>query len=207
MDRAEFEKALAKQGKNLESYKTDIKSEILKSRLANQIFQSGVGVSSDDIELYLKQHPELGHGGSKIKLSQIFVSTDKRSQDEGQKIVESVLMKIKDGEKFSELAKELSDSPDAAEGGSLGTVVQEELNSSIFDAISSLKDGEVSTVVSGPDGFRIFRVDERLDQKEEDSEEARSQARKALQQQKLQTKMQDYFTIELYKLHSVDKKI
>jgi parvulin-like peptidyl-prolyl isomerase len=81
------------------------------------------------------------------------------------------------------------------------------LNSSIFDAISSLKAGQVSPVVSGPDGLRVFKLGERLDQKDEDVQAARDEARKALQQQKLQSKMQDYFTTELYKLHSVDKKI
>ena len=57
-------------------------------------------------------------------------------------------------------------------------------------------------------GFHVFLVEKRyVENADEEEEEIRTEVRKILANQKMQSKMQTYFSTELFKLHSVDKKI
>lgn len=202
-----FERALSAQGKRLDEYEAQVRLEILKSRLVGQLVQSGFGVTAQEVQDYLREHPELSKSGSKVKLSQIFVSFARYSQAEAEERVGQVQEKFKLGQEFGKLALEFSDSPDAREGGSLGVVAQEDLSPLVFDAVFPLKDGDLSTVVRGSDGLRIFLLEKRFVEEQEHEDALLEEVKKTLSQQKLESKVQDFFSSELLKHHVIDKKI
>ena len=111
--------------------------------------------------------------------------------------------------KFAELAKKYSEAPEAAEGGLLGEVSESELNPSIFQAVSVLSQDQYSAVTESESGYQIFYVEQRLksDPDTNQQKERELEARRVLENQKLQERMQNYFTVEILKNHSVDKKI
>jgi parvulin-like peptidyl-prolyl isomerase len=106
------------------------------------------------------------------------------------------------------VAGAISEGPERSDGGLIGVVAEKDLSPEIFDAVFSLKGGEVSAITRTAQGFHLFWVDERFN--EADSEENSrllDDVRKTIQEQKTRLKVESYFTTELYKAHSVDRKI
>ena len=211
MDRASFEAALKKEGKTITGYKEQIKTEILKTKIASGFMQSGVAVSEDEIDEHIKELPALNKSGAKVKLSQIFISTADRSEEAARREIEKAQTELEEGSSFSTVAKSMSEGVEASEGGSLGVIPEEDLGMTIFDALFGLEEGEVTSIVTSENGLHLFKLEERFVQSEDDEEEVndslRGEIREQLKRRKLEERMQEFFTLELQKLHAVDKKI
>lgn len=209
LSREGFEQALKQEGRDITEYKSFVKIDILKSRLSNSLMQSGVGITNEEIETYISEHPELSSSGAKVKVAHIVISDSAHGEDGSAKLAQEIHEKLSDGASFAEMARTHSDSPDAAEGGLLGIIAHKDLSSDIFEAISSLDEGEVSKPVKTAQGYQIFTVLEQFEAEDEDGEKEKlkEEVRKILQREKLAQKMNSFFTAELMKTHSVDRKI
>ncbi|RIL09037.1 MAG: hypothetical protein DCC75_07480 [Proteobacteria bacterium] len=207
MSRDNFEQALKEQNRSLDDYKQRVRIDILRSRLAGQVTQSGTGVSEEEIRNYLTEHPEFSKSGSKLKLSQIFVSLEGRSEEDAAARIKEIQAKLEDGEDFSDLAKEYSDAPDAQEGGSLGILAEEDISRALFDSIYGLDEEEVSAPIESPAGIRLVRLDKRYVEDSEQGPAVVEEVRRILQKQKADIRLRSFFTAEIYKNHPVDKKI
>ncbi len=75
-------------------------------------------------------------------------------------IVDELVSKAKAGEDFSELAKQHSDAPDKASGGSMGWVKQSPGLPDYKKPIFDLEVGEVSEAVEGPNAYYIYKVED-----------------------------------------------
>jgi len=74
---------------------------------------------------------------------------------------EQVLKRIRDGESFAELAKEVSEDPGSADmGGDLGFISQGVMEPDFEKVAFALKEGEVSEPVLTSFGFHLIEVDE-----------------------------------------------
>ena len=207
LSREEFEEALRLEGQSLEKFRSMVRMEATRAKLAQSIMRAGVPISEDEVDRIIADHPAFSRTGSSIRLSQIFIPADE-SDVEVREQLEEVRALVLAGENFAELAKQYSYAPEAAYGGSLGVMAEQDLSPEIFRAVMGLQPGETSEIVSTGAGFHIFRVEERLSRDStEDRERIRQEARDLLRQQKLEQRLQTYFTVELYKEHSVQKFI
>lgn len=78
-----------------------------------------------------------------------------------RKRAEAVLKRLKAGEDFGKVARQVSISPEAARGGDLGFFERGVMPEAIDREVSSLPVGKLSQVVQSPYGFHIFKVLER----------------------------------------------
>ena len=69
-----------------------------------------------------------------------------------------VLQRLKNGEDFAALAKELSIDPTASDGGSMGRVDPAALRPELRDAVKRLSVGEISPVVHTNSGYAILKM-------------------------------------------------
>lgn len=213
LNREGFEAALVAEGKSIEEYKQVLKIDILKSKLTSNYVRGAVTASEEEIDDYIESNPQLARGGSKIKLSQIMVSMENKTEEEAIGKLKKALSEIHSGMSFSQAAVKYSESPDSSEGGSLGIMAETDLSEVIRGAVKALSPGEMSGVVQSPAGLHIFRLDERLNDKPSDEEDAKSpgslreEVRKIIVAQKTQQKMSAYFTDEVLKMHTIEKKI
>lgn len=74
---------------------------------------------------------------------------------------EAILARIRGGEDFAAVAKQVSEDTAAGEGGDLGVLHRGDLDAEVEDVAFKLAPGETSDVIRGPAGFQILRVDER----------------------------------------------
>jgi peptidyl-prolyl cis-trans isomerase SurA len=202
-----LEQALIGQNKTMADYREEVRIDILRARLTSQLAQSGFGVTRQEVEKYIKEHPEFSKSGSKSKLRQIFVSFQGKTPEEAKVKIDLALQELNKGTQFSSVASQYSEGPEAAEGGSLGVVAEGDLSPAVFDAVFSTKPGEISPVVEGPDGLKVFYVEKRFVEQGEQPQELYDEVKKSMERAKLEEKVQEFFASGLQKNHSVDKKI
>ncbi len=207
LSREEFEKALKAQGQSIDTYREQIEIEILRTKIASTMLKGGIAVTDQEIETYIEEHPEITGTGTRVKLRQILVSTENRSEKEARKIISVLQEKLSSGEPFPEVARRYSESPDRNEGGLLGILAEDDLSSAITDAIDKIEPGQISEAVATPVGFHLFFLEERFGRDGGGEETLEAEVRKILENQKLQAKMQSYFMQEIYSEHAVEKKL
>ena len=212
LSRPEFEAVLAKEGKSIAWYKRQIRTDILRTKLASTIVRGGISVSDGEIDEYLSNHPSFKSEGATVKLRVITISAEGRSSEDMAARVKSVQDALESGTSFAEVATKMSDSSNSSDGGLLGVVAEKDLSGDIFDAVMSLETGKHSAPVVSDTTTQIFFVEQRFGSQdgEHDEEETkaamREEARATIQKQKSEQKLAAYFSTELLKAHSVDKK-
>lgn len=203
-----FKTALTEEKRDFNEYRRQVKIDILRSRISGAVMQSGVAVTESEVKRFIAEHPEFARAGAKLKLRQIALSPGKRSDEEAIRILDEVKGRIEGGEDFRAVAATVSDGPEKNDGGLIGVVAEKDLSPEIFDAVFALKSGEVSAVTKTAQGYHLFWVDERFaDEDEAENVRLLDDVRKTLQEEKAKQKLETFFTTELYKTHSVDKKI
>jgi peptidyl-prolyl cis-trans isomerase SurA len=202
LSRDGFEKALAAEGRSLSDYKDQIGTEILKSRLIANLIKNSITVSEEEVDRFIEERPELSGDEVKIKLRMVQFKAD----EEADKKVELVRSRVAAGESFSDIALEISEAENSADGGLLGLISERDLASEIFDVVFSLKPGEVSKPVKGPNDVKVFFVEERISP-ENQGDRLREEAKEAIRRQKAQNIAQDFLYEDLVKRHYVEKKI
>lgn len=208
MTREQFVVALAREGQDLQSYKQQIKLDILKAKLASTITRGGVSTSETEVDEYIENHPELKVEENTIKLHQIIIRKEGRTQDEVTQRVEAVTRGLESGTPFSDIAAKLADNGAVPDGTLLGVLAESDLSDEISSAVQGLKSGEHSKPVESDSEIHIFFVERRYTDDEDDNEEAlRAEARQIIQKQKTQQRLASYFGEELFKNHAVDKRL
>lgn len=111
---------------------------------------------------------------------------------EERKKLEEARKRILAGEKFADLARELSTDAKAIEGGDYGWLpVDERWNPTLREAIGKLKPGQLSEVVEGPVGFYLVRLVEEKPAGILPFDEVKDDIEKKLFQQLMKIEMQN----------------
>jgi len=158
MTMEQFKEMLAKEGLSLESYMEEAKDHLVRGRLANREIRSKVMVTEQEIGEYYKQHREEYEGREQVKLRQIVIlcptTAPVEKKREARAEIESIMARLKAGEKFEVLAAKYS--PQL--GGEMGFVEKGAMLQPVEDAAFKLKVGEVSDIVESPAGFHIIQL-------------------------------------------------
>jgi parvulin-like peptidyl-prolyl isomerase len=214
LSRADFESALVKEGRDITSYKRQVRLEIIKTKLAQTITKGGVSVTDKEIDQYLSKS-DLSSGGTlserdSVKLRAITVLHAGKTPEEVEAKVASIIAALGMGREFAALARETSESPQRDDGGALGILAEEDISANILQAISQVKPGGYSGVVTSADGkSEIFFVEARY--RAEDDREAleasrRELAREAVKKRKTDERIERYFGKEILANHAVVRR-
>ena len=130
------------------------KKALLKRMLLEKVVAVDVNakiqVPEAEAEIYYKANRKLYAAGRRVRAAQIVV----RDQDRA----EAILKRLKAGEEFDKVAREVSIGPEAARGGDLGFFEQGVMPEAIDRLVFSLPVGKLSGVVQSPYGFHIFKI-------------------------------------------------
>lgn len=131
----------------------------------------------------------LERDGSCWVLRHILVAVPMEEEDIelARRKADAALMRIRAGEEFETVVREVSDDPMTRDiGGDLGWTASEGLVPAVTDAIDSLQIGAISGVVQTERGFHVFKLLDRREGGEYDFDEIRERLIGFLEQQELE---------------------
>src|SRR5262249_30710501 len=147
-DRATLTKTLQAQGITYESYRQQIRDDIIYNYMRQKNVSSAVLVSPAKIERFFAMNESQYKLGDQVKLRMIVLKNPSPSgNDEVRKLAQEILTKIDEGASFSEMASIYSQGSSAAEGGDWGWVESKVLNKGLSEIAFGLKPGQRSSVI------------------------------------------------------------
>ena len=152
MSLEELEKALEHDVLTLTEYRKNIEKQILRTKLINHAVKSKVVVLESDIQLYYNNHKENYSGQKKYYLRNILINKEDKIQD--------IRSQLDDKKDFKELAKQYSIAPNAKDGGDLGLFDIQNFPDNIKTEITKLKKGQFTDIITTPQGFQIFYIED-----------------------------------------------
>lgn len=130
-----------------------------------------------------------------ITAAHILISSSERTEEEAEKIANTVMEKIAKGEDFAKLAEEYSDDKgSAARGGSLGSFGRGRMVPTFEEAAFAMKDsevGDVSPLVKSRFGFHIIQFQGYTPGGERTFEEAKFRVMKVVKGRTKQAKQRE----------------
>lgn len=119
-------------------------------------------VNDEDLEAYYEQNKARFITPARIHLSHILLQLSKNDSEHQavQQEAKALASQAQSNpEAFAELAQEHSqDKGSASNGGELGWITHGNWPIALQNAVFALKEGQVSDVIEGPDGYHIFKV-------------------------------------------------
>ncbi|NLV16540.1 MAG: hypothetical protein GXY50_04945 [Syntrophomonadaceae bacterium] len=165
-----FKGFLSSAGYTEEEFEEEMHNQVLIDELYEKVM-SGVEVTVEEVKKFYEDYPEYFGNPYELRVSHILLDTKAEAED--------VIKRLKDGEDFAELAKELSTEQNAQEsGGDLG-FINEQTNfvNEFKTAALKLKPGEMTEEpVQSEFGFHVIKAFEERAAKIEAFEQVKDQA-------------------------------
>lgn len=162
MSLSEFRGVLERDGYDFAGFREDIRKEILISRVQQRQIAERVLVSEQEIDNFLDNQKAQGDSGQELRLAHILVAVpDAASPDRiraARERAEGILQNLQNGADFRETAIATSDGQQALEGGDLGWRKRAQLPTIFIDAVSAMKEGDISGLIRSPSGFHIIKL-------------------------------------------------
>lgn len=153
---------------SLEDYREKMKQQMLQQEVIGQEVGSKIIIPRAEVEKYYQEHQEeFFRDKESVALQEILIATRTRDgselNDEALKEkADAAYARAKRGEKFDELATELSDAVSAREGGYLGYLAKGELNAEIESVVFSNEKGFVTEPIRVANGYIILKVADKV---------------------------------------------
>ncbi len=174
--------------KHREEFRTPAFAQIQYLLIRPSDFESKIQVSPDEIKRYYDLRKDTFKVPKQIRVRDILIKA--RTQDSPDQLeakkkkAEEILEKAKKTKDFGSLAKQYSEAENAPKGGDLGWIQKGMFGEPIESTLFSMKAGELSGVLSGREGFLIFKIEEVKEEKQKPFEEVKGQILEALKKEK-----------------------
>lgn len=159
---SEFRTQLAQQGVNFQTFRDEIKKQILLQRLLQRNVANKITVSDQEIDNFLFNINKQGRIEQDFHLKHILIAVPEASSPgvikEALKKANDIVKQLRSGKGFSQTALSLSDGQNALEGGNLGWRKSGEIPSIFVDAVSTMQKGEISEPIRSASGFHIITI-------------------------------------------------
>lgn len=183
------EDVLKTAGQTRQEARESLRRQLIEDKMASEIAkEKAVKVTDKDVSEFFTKKPELFKRAGQMHLNQILIvpKGGPKSDEETWKATEETAKKararILAGEKFDAVARDMSQSPDAAKGGDMGMMPAEQLPPFFVSIAKAMKPGDVSEPFRSPYGVHVVRLVETADSKDVTLDEAKPKIRTMLEQ-------------------------
>lgn len=151
------------EGMEFRRFRENLRDQLLTERVREREVQARIRITDGDIDQYLEKRREQLSVGGQLNLAQILVSVPEGAADslvaERRARAESALARIKAGEDFAKVAKEISEDGNKERGGEIGLRQADRLPDLFIEAIKGVKVGELSPqLLRSGAGFHLLKL-------------------------------------------------
>lgn len=157
----QLKSVLAQGGVDFGTLRSQISIQIAWSKLVQNEFGDRVHVSPEDVDAQLAR---LKQGANKPRylVSEIFQAVDSPEQDaKVQKGMTDLENQIQAGAPFSEVARQFSQNPTAAQGGDLGWIQEGQIPPELEARLKTMQVGDVTEPIHAAGGYYIMQLRDR----------------------------------------------
>jgi peptidyl-prolyl cis-trans isomerase SurA len=157
------------EGVEYSRFRSNLRDQIMIERLREREVYGRIKISEEDIDTLLEQQRLDARANAELNLAQILVTVpegaDPATLEQRRQRAEQALARVRAGEAFDAVAREMSEDGNREKGGEIGLRPSARLPDVFVEAAQSLKAGEVSSALlrTGA-GFHILKVIERKEQ-------------------------------------------
>jgi len=169
----DLRRALASQGMDYAQFLKQAEEGILKQAVVGMEVDRSIVLDDSEIVNYYKLHPQDFIDPEEYKISAIYLIAEGKSAEELEQKKTEIIGKVRAGEDFLALSQTYSDNPIKESKGELGTFKKGELDKTLEQAVSQLKQGEVSAWVETKNGWYLMKLTEKKDSRRKTFEEAK----------------------------------
>lgn len=166
----QFREILESEGFAFDSFRQQIKQEILLAQLRRKEVDGRVKVRRVEIDNYLKNELVSESSALEYRLAHILIAIPSGATEAEQQAmrekVEDIAARVAAGEDFGDLAISVSDGQQALERGDLGWRKGGQIPTLFADSVSNMGVGEASPIITSPSGYHLIKlIDKRTGEK------------------------------------------
>lgn len=165
VDPAEMYRRLSADGVSRSQFRSNLRDQMLLSRVREREVGQRIRVSELDIDRYLMEQQRNNNGAlAEVNIAHILLALPESASPSqlaaAQAQAQQIMDKVRAGEDFTKLARELSQAPDADVGGMFGLRPVDRYPQLFVDAARNLDPGAMTVVRSGA-GLHVLRLIEK----------------------------------------------
>jgi len=157
---------LKREGIDYTRFRKNVKDQLLVERTREREVQTRIKVTDSEIENWLEAQRTAAGAATEYNISQVLVTVPEGATDaavaERRARAEAALARIRAGESFEAVAREVSEDSNRAKGGEIGLRSADRLPDLFVETVRPLKAGDVApTLLRTGAGFHILKLAER----------------------------------------------
>jgi peptidyl-prolyl cis-trans isomerase SurA len=161
MDAQGLRQLLARGNINLATLLAQIRSQIAWVKVVNLQVRPRVNVTVDQLDLAV-QEARLSERQPEFLLSEIVLPIDNPAQEDAVAAdARRLIQTVQEGGSFESLARQVSASASAEQGGDVGWVRGTVIPPELFAALEQMQPGEMSEPIRSPVGYHVFWLRDR----------------------------------------------
>jgi len=163
----ELRRRLAADGMALAQFREELRSQLLLTRVRDREVEPRVKVTDLEVDQFIQEQQGNNDLSSmELNLGQVLVAVPETATAAQvaalQAKAERALARLRAGEDFARVAREMSDAPGAANsGGQMGLRPVDRYPQLFVNAVQALPDGGISGVLRSGAGFHVLKVIEK----------------------------------------------
>jgi len=157
---------LRAEGTDYLRFRANVRDQIMIERLREREVYQRIKISDEDIDRFLEQQRATANADPETNLAQILVTVPDGASDavvaQRRAVAQAALERVRKGEAFETVAREVSEDGNRAAGGVIGSRPASRLPDVFVEATRTLKPGEVtSEPLRTGAGFHVLKVVDR----------------------------------------------
>jgi peptidyl-prolyl cis-trans isomerase SurA len=159
---------LAAEGIDYGRFRANLRDQIMIERLREREVYQRIKISDEEIDRLLAEQRAAANVDAPTNIAQILVTVpeaaDAASEAGRRARAEAALARVRGGEPFDAVAREVSEDGNRAKGGEIGLRPASRLPDAFVEATRALKPGEIATqLLRTGAGFHVLKLIERQD--------------------------------------------
>jgi len=191
----DLERAIRAEGLSYEDFKSNIRNGLYRDEVMRREVGSRAVPDKAEIQKYYDEHMQDFVRQESVYVREIFVSIEGKTEEEKVGLrakADSLLVRVKAGEDFGELAKRFSDAGTAKRGGELGLFRRGMMDATLEQGVFKLNRNEFTEVIPIATGFEILQVMERYEAGQQPVEKVETEIQNVLYDQKMRPALREY---------------
>jgi len=198
-DEQKFQAALKQEGLTLVDLRRNLERSMLVTQVQRAEVNDKISVNEEEARAYYASHPRDFTTPAEFTLREILIEVPASDRgvnvaqdDEAKAKTEELRKRLTNGEPFARLAADVSASSSKANGGLIGPIKHDELDTRLQKILDAMQVGDVTEPLRTQRGYQLLKIETRTETRVKTFEQARADISNRVADQKRQVELLKY---------------